>query len=263
MTAITAPHAGAGDLLREWRRRRRLSQLDLSLEAAVSARHLSFVETGRSRPSRELLLHLAEHLEMPLRERNALLLAGGYAPVYGETPLDDEAMTPVREALDKVLAGHEPFPALIVDRRWDLVARNAPAAALMAGGVAAWLLEPPVNVLRLSLHPEGLAPRIANLAEWSEHLLTRLRRQLALAPDPAGAALYEELRVLPGVVDAAATEVDPAAMLFVPLEIATDAGTLRFISTQATFGTALDVTLAELSIEAFLPADAATAAALG
>lgn len=255
MTATTA-NPGAGALIRDWRRRRRLSQLEVSLEAAVSARHLSFVETGRSRPSRELLLHLAEHLEVPLRERNAILLAGGYAPVFPESALDDPEMTPVRAALDKILAGHEPYPALIVDRRWDLVARNESAAAIM-GQVAAHLLAPPINVYRLSLHPEGLAPQIANFAAWSEHLLTRLHRQLALAPDPEVAVLYDELRAYPGVATAGAH--DTADLLFVPLELTNG---LRFFSTVATFGTALDVTLAELSIESFFPADAATAAAL-
>jgi transcriptional regulator with XRE-family HTH domain len=258
----TTTSAGAGALIRDWRRRRRLSQLEVSLEAAVSARHLSFIETGRSKPSRELLLHLAEHLEVPLRERNAILLAGGYAPVFPESSLDDPEMTPVRAALDKILAGHAPYPALIVDRRWDLVARNEPAAALMAG-VDPKLLEPPVNVYRLSLHPDGLAPRIVNFAAWSEHLLARLHRQLALAPDPEVAVLYEELRTYPGVTSVSAADHDTASMLFVPLEL--DAGgpePLRFFSTVATFGTALDITLAELSIESFYPADAATAAAL-
>ena len=158
-----APPRRVGPLLKVWRQRRRLSQLDLAVEADVSARHLSFVETGRSRPSRELLLHLADHLEVPLRERNELLLAAGYAPLYGETALDTGEMAPVRDALDKILAGHEPFPALVVDRRWDLVSANRPALALMTDGVAPGLLAPPANVLRVSLHPDGLAPRIAGL----------------------------------------------------------------------------------------------------
>jgi transcriptional regulator with XRE-family HTH domain len=262
MTVATVATSGAGALLRDWRRRRRLSQLDLSLEAAVSARHLSFVETGRSKPSRELLLHLAEHLEIPLRDRNAMLLAGGYAPVYSETSLDDEAMEPVRGALEKLLASHEPYPAVIVDRRWNLVARNEATGVLLAG-VSQELLEPPVNVVRLSLHPAGLAPQIINLEQWSEHLLTRLHRQLVLAPDDAVRALYEEASAYPGVAPAAATDTDPAAMLFVPLRLrAPGGGELSFFSTLATFGTALDVTLAELSIEAFYPADRATADAL-
>jgi transcriptional regulator with XRE-family HTH domain len=256
----TAP-ATAGTLLREWRRRRRLSQLDLSLEAAVSARHLSFVETGRAHPSRELVLHLAERLEVPLRERNTLLLAAGYAPVYPATSLEADEMAPVRDALDRILEGHEPYPALVVDRRWDILAANAPANALIAG-VDPELLQPPVNALRVSLDPRGLASRIANFAEWSTHLLTRLERQAALAGDPELTALHEELRALPGVEDDEPPSLDAAALLFTPLRLRTDGAELSFFSTISTFGTALDVTLAELSIEAFFPADAATAGAL-
>jgi transcriptional regulator with XRE-family HTH domain len=258
--ATMSPNAGT--LLRDWRLRRRLSQLDLSLEAAVSARHLSFVETGRSRPSRELVLHLAERLDVPLRERNAVLLAAGYAPVYPATPLDAEAMAPVRDALDRILAGHEPYPALIVDRRWDIVAANRSANAIM-GGVDPSLLEAPVNALRLSLHPLGLAPRIVNFAEWSTHLLARLQRQAALAGDPELAALYQELVALPGVETTAPKPLDAAALLFTSLRLRTETGSeLSFFGTISTFGTALDVTLAELSVEAFFPADAETAAAL-
>ena len=188
MSTISAP-IGIGDLLRDWRQRRRLSQLDLSNEAAVSARHLSFVETGRSKPSRELVLHLAEHLDVPLRERNSLLMAAGYAPVYRERSLDDDEMDPVRGALDMILAGHEPYPSVIVDRLWNLVTANTAALALFTDGVAPALLEPPVNVVRLGVHPDGLAPRTRNLAEFSEHLLIRLQRQLAVSPDagPPGA----------------------------------------------------------------------------
>jgi len=258
----TAAPPSAGELLRDWRRRRRLSQLDVSLDAAVSARHLSFVETGRSKPSRELLLHLAEHLEIPLRDRNALLLAGGYAPHFTETPLKDEAMTPAREALDKILAGHEPYPALIVDRRWDLVAANAPLLGLL-DGVAPALLEPPVNCIRLSLHPDGLAPRIVNFSEWSGHLLMRLQRQALLSQDPEIAALHEELSALPDVATGHSAAADAAEMLYVPLRLRTPGGgELRFFSTIATFGTALDITLSELAIESFFPADPQTAAAL-
>jgi transcriptional regulator with XRE-family HTH domain len=265
--AIAPTRAGFGELLRDWRRRRRLSQLDLAVEAEVSARHLSFIETGRSRPSRELVLHLAEHLDVPLRERNALLLAAGYAPAFRETPLDAETMAPVRAALDKVLAGHEPYPAVIVDRAWDLVAANGPALTVLGDGVAPELLAPPVNAMRVCLHPDGLAPRTTNLAEYGGHLLVRLRRQLTLAPDPRLAALYEVLLGYPGIAEIAATAgaltVDPATMVFVPLELeTTDGARLRFFSTLATFGTAIDVTLAELSIESFYPADAATEAHL-
>lgn len=262
MAATTARGPSVGDLLKDWRRRRRYSQLELSLETAVSARHLSFVETGRSKPSRELLLHLAEHLEVPLRERNQMLLAAGYAPHYDETPLDAEEMAPVREALDRILAGHEPFPAVVVDQRWDLVTANAPALAIMADGVAPELLEPPANALRLNLHPDGLASRIANFDEYGGHLVMRLQRQALLSQDPALAALLDEVLAYPGV-RAASTAADPAQMLFVPLRLRTaDAGELSFFSTLATFGTALDVTLAELAIESFFPADDRTAQVL-
>jgi transcriptional regulator with XRE-family HTH domain len=261
MTAISTS-TGVGPLLRDWRNRRRVSQLDLALDAAVSARHLSFVETGRSKPSRELVLNLAEHLEVPLRERNALLLAAGYAPAYGERPLGDEAMAPVRDALERLLKGHEPFPAVAVDRQWELVGANAPALALLSDGVAPALLEPPVNTLRVSLHPDGLAPRIANLAEYSAHLLTRLRREAVLSGDPALSALHEELAGYPGVDDGSQAVHDPSAALFVPLRLTVPDGELTFFSTIATFGTALDVTVAELAIESFFPADEPTAAAL-
>jgi transcriptional regulator with XRE-family HTH domain len=258
MTSQTAAPP-VGLLLKDWRQRRRLSQLDLSLEADVSARHLSFVETGRSRPSRDLLLHLAERLDVPLRERNSLLLAAGYAPLYRETPLHSTEMRPVRDALDKVLAGHEPFPAVVVDRRWNLLAANKPALRIIAEGVDPELLQQPVNALRVSLHPRGLAPRISNLPEYSAHLIDRLRRQLLVAPDDAGQSLLDELRGYPGVHTGAPS--DPAAV-FVPLALSTRAGELRFFSTIATFGTALDITLAELAIESFFPANEQTAARL-
>ncbi|MET0903968.1 MAG: helix-turn-helix transcriptional regulator [Acidimicrobiales bacterium] len=256
-----SPPIGVGHLLRDWRQRRRLSQLDLSNEAAVSARHLSFVETGRSKPSRELVLHLAEHLDVPLRERNALLMAAGYAPVYRERSLEDAEMDPVRGALDMILAGHEPYPAVIVDRLWNLVAANTAALSLFATGVAPQLLEPPVNVIRLGVHPDGLAPRTRNLAEFSEHLLLRLQRQLAVLPDAELQALYDEVLTYPGVTSHSPVVADPATLLFVPMQLAADDGReLSMFSTLATFGTALDITLAELSIESFFPADAATEA---
>lgn len=264
MSVLSPPAPGVGHLLRDWRQRRRLSQLDLSNEAAVSARHLSFVETGRSKPSRELVLHLAEHLEVPLRERNSLLLAAGYAPVFAERPLDAEEMDPVRRALEQVLTAHQPFPAVIVDRRWDLVMANDAAFGLFTAGVAAHLLEPPINVVRLGLHPDGLGPRVRNLPELAEHLLVRLQRQLAVAPDDDLAALHAEVAAYPGVAGhRPSTSVDPAALVFVPMTFEGPDGTvLSLFSTLATFGTALDITLAELSIEAFFPADAATAEAL-
>jgi transcriptional regulator with XRE-family HTH domain len=255
---LDRPHVGS--LLREWRTRRNLSQLDLALDANVSARHLSFVETGRSRPSAAMVLHLAEQLEVPLRDRNGLLLAAGYAPVYGQRDLDEPAMGPVRDAIERVLAAHEPFPALVVDRHWGLVLANAPVG-LVTAGVAGHLLEPPLNVLRLSLHPEGLAPRIANLAQWRAHLLDRLARQSAASGDPALEALRAELAAYPGGGPAAAG--DPVAdAIAVPLRLRTAAGELAFISTVTTFGTATDITVAELAIEAFYPADEATARAL-
>jgi transcriptional regulator with XRE-family HTH domain len=262
MSSVATQPVRVGEMLREWRQRRRLSQMDLSNEAAVSARHLSFVETGRSKPSRELVLHLAEHLEVPLRERNAMLLAAGYAPNYRQTPLDGDDMAPVRGALDKILSGHEPFPAVVVDRAWDLVSANGAAMAILTDGVAPQLLEAP-NAMRLSLHPDGLAPRIVNFEEWSAHLMERLHRQFAASGDPGLAALIDELREYPGVSEGAgAAPVDPAAQLFVPLVLAVGGRELRFFSTLATFGTALDITIAELSIESFFPADDTTAAGL-
>lgn len=259
---MTAP-AGVGDLLRGWRQRRRLSQLDLSVEAEVSTRHLSFVETGRSKPSRELVLHLAEHLDVPLRERNSLLLAAGYAPAYQERALDDAAMDPVREALDRILAAHEPYPAVIVDRGWDLVSANLSALTLFTAGVAPELLEAPVNVYRLGLHPDGIGRRVRNFAEYSQHLLVQLRRDAAMSGDPKLQELIDEVRAYPGVVDGSVDSTDPARLLFLPMELEQEDGSvLTFFSTIATFGTALDVTLAELSIESFFPADEATKAAL-
>jgi len=248
-----------GELLREWRQRRRLSQLDLSNVAAVSSRHLSFVETGRSRPSRELVLHLAECLDVPLRERNSLLLAAGYAPVYQERSLEDDEMDPVRRALDAVLAGHGPYPAVIVDRRWDLVSANDAALGLFAVDVAAELLEPPINVYRLALHPEGVAKRVRNLGEYTHHLLTRLQREVALTGDPDLAALLDEVRGYPDMTHPATSAPDPAGMIVLPMQLTGPDGTeLSFFSTLTTFGTPLDITVAELSIEAFYPADEAT-----
>jgi transcriptional regulator with XRE-family HTH domain len=245
-----------GPLLRDWRVRRRMSQLDLALEAGVSPRHVSFVETGRARPSAEMVLHLAEQLDVPLRERDALLLAAGHAPAFGRRDLDAPEMAPVREAIDLVLAGHEPYPAAVVDHGWNLVAGNS-GIALLTASVAPHLLEPPVNVLRVSLHPEGLAPRIANLGEWREHLLHRLGRQVALTGDDEAAALLAELEAYPGAPDD--DERPPHNDIVVPLRLKDG---LSFFSTVATFGTAVDITVSELSIEAFFPADAVTTEAL-
>ncbi|HEV3363231.1 MAG TPA: helix-turn-helix transcriptional regulator, partial [Acidimicrobiia bacterium] len=262
-TAASTATSTVGPLLRDWRQRRRLSQLDVSARAAISTRHLSFLETGRARPSREMVLHLAEELDVPLRERNTLLVAAGYAPVYQETPLEGDDMATVRQTLQQLLTSHEPNPALVVDRQWNLVLANRAVGLLMAG-VPESLLVPPVNVLRVSLHPDGLAPRIANFEEWSGHLLSRLGREVTATGDPSLAALYDELRAFPGVSDRelAVPHGDGAGRLMVTLRLKSPMGDLAFFSTVATFGTAVDITLAELSIESFFPADTATAATL-
>lgn len=250
----------AGNLLREWRTRRRMSQLALALEADISARHLSFLETGRAKPSREMVLHLAERLDIPLRERNALLVAAGFAPLFSERRLDDPEMGSVRAAIDLVLAGHEPYPAIAVDRYWTLVAANR-AVAPFFEGIDASLLEPEVNVLRASLHPKGLAPRIVNYDEWRAHVLERLRRQIDVSGDARLIALHDELRALPGQTRAAGKHRDYAGVV-VPLELMAGDRVLRFFSTTTIFGTPVDVTLSELAVESFFPADAATAEAL-
>ena len=260
-TVSSPPSAGVGPLLREWRQQRRMSQLELAGTAEVSTKHLSFVETGRAKPSRELVLHLAEHLDVPLRDRNTLLLAAGFAPVFPQTSLDSDEMLPVRDAIDRILASHHPFPAVVVDRHWNLVSANEVALAILTDGVDPALLAPPANALRISLHPDGLAPRIVNLAEYGCHLVTRLHRQAAVSADPHLVALADELAHYPGV-SAPNPTAGTADMLFVPLVLDAGGDHLTFFSTIATFGTALDITIAELSIESFFPADAATAAAL-
>ncbi len=244
-----------GDHLREWRQRRRLSQLDLACEAEISTRHLSFLETGRSRPSRDMVLRLAEHLDIPLRERNRLLNAAGFAPLFSERPL--AALDGAREIVDLVLAAHEPNPALAVDRHWTLVAANRAVAPLMAG-VDASLVAGAINVLRLSLHPGGLAPRTVNLAEWRAHVLERLRRQIEISGDPVLADLLVELKSYPAPEGPA--HVGDALAVAIPYRLSTPAGVLSFLSTTTVFGTPVDVTLSELAIESFFPADAATAA---
>ena len=247
-----------GNLIREWRTRRSLSQMALASDSAVSTRYLSFIETGRARPSREMVLHLAEQLEVPLRERNRLLMAAGYAPFFPQRSLDDEQMAPVREALDRFLEAHQPYPAAIVDGHWNLVAANE-GIALMTQGVVPELLEPPANVFRIALHPDGMAPRILNFEEWSAHLISRVRRQAALTGDPGMTQLYEELSGYPGV--SLEHVVDGSApFLLHRLKLADDE--LSFFSTVTTFGTATDITLAELSLEAFYPADERTKRAL-
>jgi transcriptional regulator with XRE-family HTH domain len=250
-----------GELLRQWRERRRLSQLDLALQAEISTRHLSFLETGRSRPSRDMLLRLAEQLEVPLRERNHLLLAGGYAPAFGQTALDAPQMAAVRAALRQVLAGHEPYPAVVVDRAWNLVDANA-AVAVLVGQADPALLAPPVNVLRVSLHPGGMAPLIVNLGEWRAHLFGRLRREIALTADPGLAELYQELRAYPCDQPEPDVEVPGPGDVVVPLRLRHGERELSFLSIMASFGTPLDVTVAELAIESFFPADPATSSAL-
>ena len=242
-----------GTLLRRWRGDRRLSQLQLSHRTGVSARHLSFVETGRARPTREMILRLAEELAVPLRARNALLLAGGYAPAFPESDLGGPDLAAVLASLRDVLAGHQPYPAVLVDRHWTMVDGNA-AVALLTAGAAAELLEPPVNVLRLSLHPAGMAPRIRNLAQWRTHVLHRLDHQALATGDPVLRDLHDELSALPGGASG-----EPPAGLVVPLRYDAGGTELSFFSTTSVLGTPLDVTLSELAVEAFLPADEATA----
>jgi transcriptional regulator with XRE-family HTH domain len=259
------PVRAVGDSLRDWRQRRRMSQLDFALEAEISQRHLSFMESGRSVPSRDMLLHLAERLEIPLRERNGLLLAAGYAPVFPERSLEDPALEPARRAVDLVLNRHEPFPALAIDRHWTLVMANAALAPLLAGIADISLLSPPVNVLRLSLHPQGLAPKIVNLAEWRAHLLDRLRHQIAITGDRVLIELMQELNDYPAPAPPAsrqrALERDYAGVV-VALDLMTQNGPLSFLSTTTVFGTPVDITLSELALECFFPANAETATAL-
>lgn len=254
-TGTAAPPFGA--LMRHWRKRRRLSQLDLAVGADVSSRHLSFIETGRSAPSRAMVLRLAAALDVPQREQNQLLVAAGLAPEYTERSLDDPEMAAVRDGVERVLTAYEPYPCLAVDRSWTIVRTNTSASVLI-DGVAAHLLEQP-NALRIALHPEGLAPRIRNLGQWRHHLLSRLRREVAVSGDDGLATLLAEVESYPGATPCS----DDLGGVVVPLELVTSDGTvLSFLSTVTTFGTAVDLTAAELSMEAFLPADAATAAVL-
>jgi len=261
MNATALPPVG--NLLREWRQRRRLSQLDFAVEAEISSKHLSFLETGRSRPSREMLLKLAELLEVPLRERNTLLISAGFAPMFSERKLDDPSLQAAREAMELVLKGHEPYPAIAVDRHWTLLAANR-AVAPMLTDIKSELLAPPMNVLRASLHPDGLAPRIVNLAQWRAHIFARLRRQIEISADPVLTALLEELTSYPAPEHPARSGNGGEATnaFVVPMRLATPMGVLSFISTTTVFGTPIDVTLSELALESFFPADAATATAL-
>ena len=261
MTSLAIASPSVGELLREWRQRRHLSQLDLASEAEVSTRHLSFVETGRAAPSRDMLLRLAERLNIPLRAQNQLLHAGGFAATYSERPIDAPEMTLARRTVDAVLAAHAPFPALAIDRHWTLIASN-PAVPPLLAGIAAHLLEPPVNVLRLSLHPLGLAPRIANLGEWRRHLLTRLQQQIDNSGDAALRALEAELSSYPFTASSAPPGDFGAIAVPLRLRVPGLLTPLSFISTTTVFGTPVDVTLSELALECFYPADDATRAVL-
>lgn len=271
LTATLSAPSGApsmsrtvGDMLRDWRQRRRMSQLLLASEAEISTRHLSFVESGRAQPSREMVMHLAERLDVPLRARNALLVAAGYAPLYRERQLSDPQLDAARAAIDLVLKGHEPYPAVAIDRHWTIVAANNALAPLLTAAKPA-LLEAPVNALRLSMHPDGIASQIANWHAWRAHLLSRLQRQVDVSADPTLAALYDELAAYPTPPDAEPADDSPASPLeqiAVPLRLRTEIGVLSFFSTTTVFGTPVDVTLSELAIEAFFPADPQTAEAL-
>ncbi len=263
MTATNA--SPVGEQLRQWRQRRRRSQLDLALDADISQRHLSYVESGRARPSRDMILHLCEHLEVPLRDRNSLLLAAGFAPVYPERSLSDPDLAEARRAVERVLALHDPFPAIAVDRTWTMLAANPAVAPLMEGVEDPALLQPPVNVLRLSLHPKGVLPRIVNARDWRQHVLLRLRHQVDATGDAVLIRLLAELEAFPEPPrePGSSRTISPGeAAIALPLAIRTPAGVLSFITTTTVFGAPMDVTLAELAIEAFYPADEATAAAM-
>ncbi|MFJ4466109.1 helix-turn-helix domain-containing protein [Streptomyces sp. NPDC089424] len=249
---------GVGPHLRAWRERRRVSQLELALRAGSSARHISFVETGRSRPSEEMVLKLAEHLDVPVRERNALLLAAGYAPRYPETPLDDPALEALREGMERLLQGYEPYPALVVDATYDVLAANRGVTMLLEGLPESLLALPP-NAMRLTLHPQGLAPRIRNFPEWRGHLLAQMERQLALHRSAALRELYDEVTAYPAPDPAPVAEpAGPVPYFALPLRIEHEGRVLSFVSSLSTFNTPLDVTVAELAIETLLPADPAT-----
>ena len=261
MTMVTPARRPIGHMLREWRQRRRKSQLALACEADISTRHLSFIETGRAQPSREMVLHLAERLDVPLRDRNVLLTAAGYAPSFSARSLDDPSLAAARSAVDWILAAHEPYPALALDAHWNLLASNKAVPPLLAG-VDPALSKPPLNVMRLTLHPNGLAPRIANLAEWRAHLLARLQRQIDATADPVLIDLMGELRGYPtpiGAGRAGARRAAEQSRVAVPFKLVTERGLLSFMSTTTVFGTPVDITLAELALESFFPADALTA----
>ncbi|GHG87060.1 helix-turn-helix domain-containing protein [Streptomyces lanatus] len=257
-TAATPADQGVGPLLRAWREQRRVSQLELALRADSSARHISFIETGRSRPSEEMVLRLAEHLEVPVRERNALLLAAGYAPRFPETPLDDPALDALRAGMEQLIQGYEPYPALVVDAMYNVHAANR-GILMLLDDLPEHLLRPPLNAMRLTLHPEGLAPRIRNLREWRGHLLAQMERQIALHRSEPLRELYEEVAAYPVPDDAPGAEpAEPVPYFALPLRIEHEGRVLSFISSIATFNTPMDVTVAELAIETLLPADPAT-----
>ncbi|WP_407562186.1 helix-turn-helix domain-containing protein [Streptomyces sp. 184] len=252
--------ATAGALLRGWRERRGLSQLELALRADSSARHISFVETGRSRPSKAMVLKLAEHLDMPVRECNTLLLAAGYAPHYPETPLDDPAMAELRQGVEQLVAAHEPFPAVVVDGAYNVVAANR-GILLVLDDVPEELLRPPLNAMRLTLHPDGLARKIRNLPQWRAHLLHQMDRQLSLVRSPALKELYDEVAAYPLPPEAGAEEVEEVggrAPFALPLRVEHGGHVLSFVSTISTFNTPMDVTVSELALETLLPADPET-----
>lgn len=248
--------------MRAWRQRRRLSQLDLAAQADISTRHLSYVETGRANPSREMVLRLTARLEVPLRERNTFLIAAGYAPMYRESRLEDPALAAAKQAVELILKSHEPFPALAVDRHWSLLAANGVVPHLLKG-IDTTLLQKPINVLRLSLHPLGLAPRIVNLAQWRSHLFERLSQQIAATGDAMLVALLAELRDLPPLENEQDERLEGEHLgIAVPLKIRSPGGVLSFISTTTIFGSPVDVTLQELALETFFPLDEFTKAAL-
>ncbi|AXV05126.1 Transcriptional regulator, Cro/CI family [Euzebya pacifica] len=257
---LSASPPAVGALLRQWRSHRRRSQMDLALDAGVSTRHLSFIETGRASPSPEVVLALADGLDVPLRERNTLLLAAGYAPRYDETPLDAPAMARAKAAVQRVLDAHDPYPGVVLDRRWDVVAANAGALALIEG-VAPELASPTLNVFRVSLHPDGLAARTRNFEEWGSYLLWQLEHQLALSGDAGLAALLEEVRGYPNVAALPTCMPDEDPMLVLTVDLVDP--DLSLFTTLTTFGTPRDITLDELMIELFYPADDATAQHLG
>jgi len=254
--AAPAQPVHIGEHLREWRQRRHLSQLDLAVDAEISARHLSFVETGRSSPSRDMVLKLAERLDVPLRERNVLLVAAGFAPAFPQRPLEDPALKSARQAINLVLKAHEPHPALAYDRHYNLVSANRMVAPLL-DGVPERLLGQPFNILRLAFHPEGLAPRTVNLPEWAAHLLERLHRQCEATADPELIKLYQDLKAYP--IPARSGPLPPDNNVALPFKLRLNGEVLSFISTTMVFGTPVDITLQELALETFFPADDLTA----